>query len=139
MHERLDRADIDDPPLGRADLVEEGVGDVEHAVEIDRQDVVPVLGHGGGVAGDGIAPVDAGIVDQDRDVAALGDLGGGGLAGLPVGHVDLHGGRLAAGLGDELDGLASRLGIGHRARSPRAPFAGIGLADALPDARARRR
>ena len=81
MHERLDRADIDDPPLGRADLVEEGMRDVEH-VEVDRQDVVPVLGHGCGVAGDRIAPVDAGIVDQDRYVAALGDLGGGGPAGL---------------------------------------------------------
>jgi hypothetical protein len=59
-------------------LVKEGGRDIEHAIEIDRENIVPVLGHGSRVAGDRIAAVDAGVVDEDGDGAALGDLGGRG-------------------------------------------------------------
>jgi hypothetical protein len=45
--------------------------DVEQAVEVHRHDVLPVLDHGIGIARKTVAPVDAGIVDQDRDRADL--------------------------------------------------------------------
>jgi hypothetical protein len=39
---------------------------VENAVEVDRHDVLPILDHRFGIGGEGIAAVDAGIVDEDR-------------------------------------------------------------------------
>src|SRR5262249_16704532 len=45
------------------------MGHVEHAVEVDRHDVLPVLDHRFRLRGEGVAAVDAGIVDQDRDLA----------------------------------------------------------------------
>jgi hypothetical protein len=45
------------------------VRDVEQAIKIDRHDVLPILDHGVRLSGKGVAPVDAGIVDQDRDLA----------------------------------------------------------------------
>ena len=42
---------------------------VHHAEEVDRHDVLPVLKEGVGIAGEGIAPVDAGVVHEDRHAA----------------------------------------------------------------------
>ena len=115
MHLRLDRADVDDAALDHAQRFEEGVGDVEHAVKVDREDVVPVLGDRHRVAGDRVAPVDAGVVDQDRDIATFRNLGSCRPAGRAVGDIELHRRRLAACLGDETHRLlrAVRIGIEH--------------------------
>src|SRR4051794_10580291 len=67
MHEGLDGTDVDDPPFGRPELVQEGMCDIEHAVQIDRQDIVPVLRHRHWIAGDVITPIDSGVVDKDGD------------------------------------------------------------------------
>ena len=55
------------------------MGDVEDAGEVDGDDVFPILDHRLGRAQHAVAPRDAGIVDQDRDLAdlfgdAFGDL-----------------------------------------------------------------
>ena len=42
---------------------------VEHAIEIDRHDVLPVFDHGVRISGEGVAAVDASIVDQDGNLA----------------------------------------------------------------------
>src|SRR5262249_58397909 len=87
--ERLDRADVDDPAPGRAQLSEKGMGHVEHAVEVDRHDVLPVLDHRFGGRGESVAAVDAGIVDKHRDPAAgLADLRGNLAAFLALRHVE---------------------------------------------------
>ena len=64
------------------------------------------------IAGKGIAPDDAGIVDQDRDRADFrGDLRGDGAAGHPIGDVKSEGLRLAAGVADRRRRLGGRLAI----------------------------
>ena len=121
MHEGLDRADIDDAALAGAQRLEEGVGDVEHAVDIDRHDVLPVLQHGSGIGGEGVAAVDAGIVDEDRDLPDLvRDLLCDGDAVLAFGDVELEAFRLAAGVADFLRGLGGGLLVDveqHHARA----------------------
>src|SRR3954447_10216050 len=67
MNERLDRADIDDAALVRAKRAEKGVRDVEHAGEVDRNHILPVLDHRLRGARHAVAPRDAGIVDEDGD------------------------------------------------------------------------
>src|SRR5581483_4367910 len=69
--ERLDRGDVDDTALAGAQGFEEGMRHVEHAIEIDGHDVVPVLDHGRRLAGKSVAAIDAGIVDENRDLADL--------------------------------------------------------------------
>ena len=64
----------------------------------------------------------------------LRDLGGRGLAGLPVRHVELHRRRLAARGRDQADRLVGAVEIGVEHDDARA-FASVGLADALSDAR----
>ena len=92
VHEGLHRADIDDAPLGLAQLVEKRLRHVEDAVEVDADDVLPVLGDDFGLGGDGVAPRDAGIVDQDRNGPDFGgDLRGHGAAGRAVGDVEREG------------------------------------------------
>src|SRR5581483_6365786 len=71
MHERLDGRDVDDAPFASAQGLEEGMRHVEHADEIDRDDVFPVLDDGRSLAGKGVAAIDAGIVDEDRDLPDL--------------------------------------------------------------------
>lgn len=44
---------------------------VEDAVQVDRDDVFPVLDDSRSLAGKGVAAVDAGIVHQDRDLPDL--------------------------------------------------------------------
>src|SRR5579871_3799077 len=62
MHKGLDRGDVDDAALAGPQRIEEGVGDVEDAVEVDRHDILPVLQDGIGIGGETVAAVDAGIV-----------------------------------------------------------------------------
>jgi hypothetical protein len=127
------RANVDDPSLGRTELVKEGVRDIEHAIQIDRQNIVPVLGHGSRVAGDRIAAVDAGVVDEDGDGAAVGDLGGRGLACPPVGNIELHRRCLPACCRDKTDGLLRTIEVEVQNDDARA-FPGVGLAYTLSDA-----
>src|SRR6516225_12040254 len=90
MNERLDRSDIDDSPLAGAQRLEERMRHVEDAVEIDRDDVFPILDHGRAVAGERVAAVDSGIVDEDGDTAdLLGDASGDRNAILAAGDVEL--------------------------------------------------
>ena len=63
VHERLDRTDVDNPAPRCAQLLQKSVRHVEHAVEVDGHDVLPVLDHRFAVRGEGVAAVDAGIVD----------------------------------------------------------------------------
>ena len=88
-------------PLLARNCAEKGVRHVEDAVEIDRRDVLPVLDDGVCVGDERVAPVDAGIVDEDRDRAELvGDLRGDGTAGRMIGDVERKTFRLAAGVAD---------------------------------------
>jgi len=112
MHEGLHRAEIDDAALAGAQLRQEGLRDVEHAIQIDRQHVLPVLGDHVGIAGEGVAPRDAGIVHQHRDAADPGlDLGRHRPAGGAVGDVEGEGGRLAARFDDASGGRLRRPAI----------------------------
>jgi len=113
VNERLDRADVDDPAPGRAQLCEKGMGHVEHAVEVDRHDVLPVLDHRFGGRGEGVAAVDAGIVDQDGDPAdGRADLRGNLAAFVALGHVEHEATGLAAGARDGLGGLSRAVAVG---------------------------
>jgi hypothetical protein len=108
----LDRTDVDDPAPGRAELFQKGMCHVEHAMEVDRHDVLPVLDHGLGIRGEGIAPVDAGIVDQDRDLAHLrADARSNLAAPVVLGHVEYEAARFAAGSCDGLGGFGRRVAI----------------------------
>jgi len=103
---------VDDAPLGRAQLVEKRLRHVERAGEVDRHDVLPVLGDGVQIGSDGVAPRDAGIVDQDRSGPEPGgDLAGDGAAGFGVGDVEREGHRLEAFAGNLGGGLFRRLSI----------------------------
>ena len=53
------------------------------------RDGVPIRDHGLRLGGEGIAAIDAGVVDEHRDLAEAGaDVAGGGLAGLAIRHVE---------------------------------------------------
>src|SRR5262245_55250006 len=108
--------------------------DVEYAVEIDRHDVLPVLDDGIRIAGEGIAPVDAGVVDEDRHLADIAcDLRGGGAAGLAVRHVEFEMVRLTAGLADVGGRRGGRVAIDVERDDLRA-FARISKSDGTADA-----
>ena len=97
MHERLDRSNIDDASLGRAQRSKKRMGHVESAVEIDRHDVLPVFYDGLGIPSERVAAVDAGIVDQDRDRSDLFvDLPGDRDAVLAPGDIEHKAFSLAA-------------------------------------------
>ena len=88
-------------PLFARSWGEEGVRHVEHAVEIDRRDVLPVLEHGICIRNKRVAPVDAGIVDEDRNrTDFFADLRGDRAAGRVIGHVERKILRLAARVAD---------------------------------------
>jgi hypothetical protein len=109
---------------------------VEHAVEVDRHDVLPVLDHGAGLGGERVAAIDAGIVDQDRDVADLaGDSGRHDAAGVAVRDVECERMRLADAIEDLLGGLGCTVGIHVQHDHPGA-FARIAERDGAADARA---
>ena len=109
MQERLDRADIDDAALAGAQRAEERMRHVEHAGEVDRDDVFPILDHGRVLAEHAVAPRDAGIVDEDRDRPDLvGHLFRHRDAGVAVGDVEGKTFRSAAGIEDCLRRLAGR-------------------------------
>src|SRR5262245_57706794 len=89
MHEGLNRGDIDDPPSGLAQWLEKGVRDIEYTIKVDGHDVLPILEDRGGLRGKGIAAVDAGVIDEDRDLAnGFGDVRRHAAAGL--GHADIE-------------------------------------------------
>ena len=100
-------------PLLARNGASERLRHVEDAVEVDRDHRLPVLGDGVRVGREGVAAGDAGIVDEDRDLAELlGDLRRHGAAGGAVGDVEREGLRLAAGVADQL----------ARSRPPRSPL-----------------
>src|SRR5215475_5570135 len=101
MHEGLDRADVDDPPLAPAQLRKKGMRDVEDAIKVDGHDVVPVLDHRRGLRAKGMAAIDAGIVDEDRHLPdAFADVLSKPAAGLGVGDVEAEAPGSTAGGGD---------------------------------------
>ena len=113
---------------------EKGVRHVEHAIEIDRHDVLPVLDDGVRIGSEGVAAIDAGIVDEDRDLADLAcDLGGGDAAGGSVGDVEREVLRLAAGFADVRGRCRGRLAIDVQHGDLRA-LAGIAKRDGAADA-----
>src|SRR5260370_7723398 len=71
MHERLDRGDIDDAPLGGPQGLEKRMRHIEDAIKIDRDDVFPILDDGRRSASHAVAAGDAGIFDQDRGLPHL--------------------------------------------------------------------
>ena len=84
--------------------------DVEHAGEVDRDDVLPVLDHGLGRTGHAVAARDAGVVDQDGDRAdRVGDLFGHRDAGRAVGDVERETVDGAAGVADQFCASPPRL------------------------------
>ena len=106
---------------------------VEGAVEVDGDDVVPILEHRRGLAGERVAAVDAGIVDQDRHRPELrGNAFGDRDAVLAPGDIEREARGLAAGLADFLRGLLGRLGVDVDERDLRA-LAGVAGRDRAPD------
>ena len=95
--------------------------DVEHAREVDRDDVLPVLDHGLGSAHHAVAAGDARVVDQDGDRA---DRGGGLFchrrAGRAVGDIERKTVDGAAGVADQPGGFrgASALTSSATTRAP---------------------
>jgi hypothetical protein len=93
-------------------MVEKGVRDIEHALEVDADDVLPILDHRFRRRGEGIAPVDAGVVHQDRDLAdPRADLGGDAAARHALGHIEPHARGRAPAVADDPLGLSRRGGV----------------------------
>jgi hypothetical protein len=112
MHEGLDRADIDDAALARAQWREERLRYVEDAIEIERDDVVPILRDRLGLGREGVTAGDAGIIDEDRDLPDLNrDLLCKREAIIPLGHIERKTLGLAAGLADLLGGFRDGVGV----------------------------
>ena len=110
---------------------------VEGAVEVHRKRVGPVFGDGGRVAGKRIAPDDAGIVHQDRNLARrLGDFRRDGAAIAGLGDIERETFGAAAFVADRARRLGRRFGVDVEENEPRT-FARIALRDGAADARAR--
>ena len=108
--------------------------DVEDAGEVDRDDVFPVLDDGVGRAQHAVAADDAGIVDEDRDLADLvGDLLRHRDAVLASGDIERKALGLAAGVADFLRGFRRGFLVHVEQHDPRA-LAGISVRDRAPDA-----
>ena len=134
MNEGLNGADVDDAPLGRAQLLQKGVCHIEYAIEIHGQDVLPILHDRFRVSGEAVAAVDPGIVDQDRDGPGLClNLSGDLAAVLTLGHIEPEGCGLAAADGDRFGRLARRVAV-NVDRGDLRPLFGIGQGDGTPDA-----
>jgi hypothetical protein len=130
----LDRADVDDAPPGRAQGAKKRVRHVEHAGQVDGDDVFPVLDHGLGGASHAVAADDAGIVDQDRHLSDLvGDLFRHRDAVLAPDNVEREGLRLAAAIANFPRGFACRLLVDVEQHHARA-LAGIAGRNRAPDA-----
>ena len=94
------RADVDDA-AALAEVLGRGLGDEQEAEDVDVELLVEVLG---GDGFEGAELVDAGVVDEDVELAVV--LDGGVDDGLRVGglgDVALDGDGFAAGLGDGVD------------------------------------
>jgi hypothetical protein len=114
--------------------------DVEHAGEVDRDDILPVLDHGLGRTKHAAPPRDAGVVDEDRDRSdRVGDLLCHGGAGGAVGDIERKTVGGAARIENVLRGLVSCLfidveqhdprALARKAERNRAPDAGAGASD----------
>ena len=111
--------------------------DIEHAGEVDRDDVLPVLDHRLSGARHAVAPRDAGVVDQDGDRAdRVGDLFCHRGAGRAVGDIERKTVDGAAGVADQFRGFRSTRRVDIERDHPRA-LAGIADRDRAPDAGAR--
>src|SRR5262245_54515154 len=128
MHEGLDRADVDDATSALPQIFQEGMRHVEHTIEVDGHDVVPVLDHRRRLAGKGVAAVNARIVDEDADAANAGaDRSGQAQTGRAVSDIERKTPRPSPiaferrrrllrgfGVGIERDDCRSGLGIAER-------------------------
>ena len=107
---------------------------VEDAGEVDRDDVFPIVDHGFRRAQHAVAAGDAGIVDQDRDLADfVGDLFRRRDAVVAPGDVEQQALGLAAGVADFLCHVGRRLLVDVEQHDPRA-LARIAVRDRAPDA-----
>src|SRR4029078_10414308 len=98
MHERLDRADIDDATLAGAQRRGERLRHVENPVEVGCDYRLPVGGYGVRVGRERIAAGDAGIVHENGYLAELlGNLRRHRTAGGTVADVERLGPRPVAG------------------------------------------
>ena len=106
---------------------------VEHAGEIDGDDVFPILEHGRILAEHAVAPRDTGIVDKYRDRPDLvSHLLRHRDAGVAVGDIERKALRLAAGIEDFLRRLTGCRLIDverHHARALPGIAGGDGAAD----------
>ncbi len=121
-------------PLVARKALQERLGHVEDAGEVDGDDVLPVLDHGVGGAEHAVAPRDAGIVDQDRHRPdLLGDAPGDGDAILGLGDVERKTRRRPAGIADLLCRLFGGLAVDVEQHHLGA-LAGIAERNRAPDA-----
>lgn len=112
MHERLDRADVNDPSFTRPQRRQEGLRDIEDAVEIDSHDVLPIFRDDFRIGCEAVTTVDGGVVNQNRDRSDLfRDLLGAPEAVLATRDVELKAFGLTAGIADPLDRLRCLLPI----------------------------
>jgi len=76
------------------------------------RDGAPIRDHGLRLGGEGIAAIDAGVVDEHRDLAEAGaDVAGGGLAGLAIRHVEHEACGLATAFAHHGCGRGLRIAI----------------------------
>ncbi len=121
-------------PLAARKGAEKRMRDVEDAGEVDGDDVFPILHHGIGRAEHAVAPRDAGIVDQDRDLPDLfGDAFGDRDTVLAPGHIEHEAFRLAAGIANLLRRFGRGLFVLVEQGDLRA-FAGVAQRDRATDA-----
>jgi hypothetical protein len=74
-----------------AQLPQEGVGDIEHAVEIDGHDILPVPQDCVRVGREGVAAIDAGVVHEHRGLSdPARNVSGNATAGVAVGDIELE-------------------------------------------------
>jgi hypothetical protein len=106
MHKRLDRGDIDDPALGGAELCQKRMSHIEHTIEVDREDVLPVRDHRLRFCGEGIAAVDPGIVNENGNLTNFQlDLRSNIATTIPLSDVERKTVRFTARATDRLDRL----------------------------------
>src|SRR4029077_17603950 len=106
----------------------------EDAVQIDRDDVFPILDHGLARTQHAVAPLNPGIVDEDRDLSDFfGDLLGHSDTVLAFSHIEDEALRFSAGVPDFPGCLRGRLLV-HVSYHHLRALAGITVGDCASDA-----
>ncbi len=110
------------------------MSDVEHAGEIDGDDVLPILYHRLRIGRESVAAIDAGIVHKDRDLThLLTDKAGNIPAHVALGDIELEAPGLALVAQNGSAGLSRSLGIAVE-HDDSGPLSRVAASDGTTDA-----